>query len=212
MISTMKLVAIICNFWTLVLSTQVMYNLGHEHYTARKNRDLNKKNLYLSSILFVSLIFVYLFIYLYLLLDFRLSTRYVCTSPLMLQSLTSWWSSTVWFHASSSFGSGNSQSLSMLIGLTSACFQSNRQRAAMDSKRKIYSTVSLLYISIFQAILPDNAMLRHGTKIRIDSIDINVEKGALMTASHESIYKILLYKAKEVSLCFCGRPKIEFKR
>lgn len=42
MTNTMRLVALICNFWTLILSFQVMWNLGKEVYYAKKNVDRKK--------------------------------------------------------------------------------------------------------------------------------------------------------------------------
>ncbi|CDW88744.1 UNKNOWN [Stylonychia lemnae] len=58
MLFTMRLVSLICNFWTIVLSVLVIYKLADQIIKAKKNRDKKRKRLYFTSILFVSLILV----------------------------------------------------------------------------------------------------------------------------------------------------------
>lgn len=58
MLFTMRLVSFICNFWTIFLSLIVIYRLADSIVKAKKKRELKRKKLYFSSILFVSLILV----------------------------------------------------------------------------------------------------------------------------------------------------------
>ena len=58
MLFTMRLVSFICNFWTILLSVIVIYRLAESIVKAKKKRELKRKNLYFTSILFVSLILV----------------------------------------------------------------------------------------------------------------------------------------------------------
>lgn len=58
MLFTMRLVSFICNFWTIILSLLVIYNLAIKIHTAKKKRELKRRRLYLSSIIFVSYILV----------------------------------------------------------------------------------------------------------------------------------------------------------
>eukprot|EP00347_Sterkiella_histriomuscorum_P006998 403350638 len=56
MLFTMRLVSFICNFWTIVLSLLVIYKLADQIFKAKKKRDIKRKKLYFTSILFVSYI------------------------------------------------------------------------------------------------------------------------------------------------------------
>ena len=59
MLWNMRAVSMICNVWTIVLVAIVILKLGREILNAKKNRDKKKRMLYLSSILFVSLLLAY---------------------------------------------------------------------------------------------------------------------------------------------------------
>lgn len=56
MLFTMRLVSFICNFWTIILSLIVIYKLAEQIFKAKKKRDIKRKKLYFTSILFVSYI------------------------------------------------------------------------------------------------------------------------------------------------------------
>lgn len=56
MLFTMRLVSFICNFWTIILSLIVIYKLADQIWKAKKKRDIKRKKLYITSILFVSYI------------------------------------------------------------------------------------------------------------------------------------------------------------
>lgn len=58
MLFTMRLVSFICNFWTIILVLVVISKLANFILQAKKKRDLKRKKLYLTSILFVSYILV----------------------------------------------------------------------------------------------------------------------------------------------------------
>ena len=61
MLSTMKFVSLMCNFWTIFLSVTVIYHFFVKIIGIKKVKkptEILKKKLYVSSIGFVSLIFV----------------------------------------------------------------------------------------------------------------------------------------------------------
>ena len=54
MLWNMRVVSFICNFWTIVLSAIVIFKLGREIWTAKKQREKKRRMLYFTSIVLVS--------------------------------------------------------------------------------------------------------------------------------------------------------------
>ena len=54
MLWNMRVVSFICNFWTMILTIIVIYQLAREIVVAKKSRDKKRSKLYFTSILFVS--------------------------------------------------------------------------------------------------------------------------------------------------------------
>ena len=61
MVQITQATASACNFWTMLLTLTVIYRLGKEVYIKRNNKSplaVHRQKLYISSMCFVSLIFV----------------------------------------------------------------------------------------------------------------------------------------------------------